>query len=162
MSRLIPHPVLSAALVVLWMVLTRFSLGHLLLGSVIALLAGRALAALHPERPTLRGWRLIPRFIGVLALDILKSNIEMARILIRGAHRSGRDSAFVEIPLKLRSESGLAVLSIVVSATPGTAWIDYDTETGVLTLHVFDLAEVEHSVAMIRKVYEPMLQEIFE
>ena len=51
MTRLIPHPVLSTTLVVLWLMLTRFSLGYLILGTALALVAGRAYSALHPVRP---------------------------------------------------------------------------------------------------------------
>jgi len=44
MSRLVPYPLLSLALLVMWLLLTRFSLGHLILGSGIALIAGKAMA----------------------------------------------------------------------------------------------------------------------
>jgi multicomponent K+:H+ antiporter subunit E len=161
MSRFVPHPILSVGLVLMWMLLTRFSLGHLLLGSAIALLAGHALSALHPEKPRLHGWRILPRFTWVLLLDIGRSNIAVARHILKGK-RSGRAPAFVEIPLKLQSQSGLASLAIALTATPGTAWVEYVSETGLLTLHLFDATEADHYVSMIRDHYEPMLQELFE
>ena len=56
----------------------------------------------------------------------------------------------------------LAVLSIILTATPGTAWIEYSHDRQTLVLHVFDGAETDHYLHVIRDVYEPMLQEIFE
>ena len=56
MTRLLPHPLLTAALILMWLLLTRFSLGHLVLGSVIAVLAGLALARIEPEAPRIRSW----------------------------------------------------------------------------------------------------------
>ena len=64
MNRLVPHPFLSLGLVVVWILLTRLSPGHLLLGSVIALGAGLAFARLEPPRPRLRIWPLI-RLAGI-------------------------------------------------------------------------------------------------
>ncbi|WP_330448642.1 Na+/H+ antiporter subunit E [Paracoccus marcusii] len=54
------------------------------------------------------------------------------------------------------------MLSIILTATPGTAWIEYSHDRQTLVLHVFDGAETDHYLHVIRDVYEPMLQEIFE
>jgi multicomponent K+:H+ antiporter subunit E len=161
MSRFIPYPVLWVGLVLMWMLLTRFSLGHLLLGSAIALLASQAVSALQPERPRLFGWRILPRLAWLLLRDIARSNITVARLILRG-RRSGRAPAFLEIPLRLQSQTGLASLAIALTATPGTAWVEYVSETGMLTLHLFDATEADYYVSMIRDQYEPMLQELFE
>ncbi len=45
------------------------------------------------------------------------------------------------IPLDLRDPFGLTVLSIVLTATPGTLWVQYDSDTGRLLLHVLDLTD---------------------
>lgn len=160
MSRLVPHPLLSLLLLLMWLVLTRFSLGHVVLGGGIALLAGWAMSALQPGRARLRNWHLIPRLFWTLFVDIIRSNIAVTRLIL--TDRGARRSVFLELPLKLRNPSGLAILSIIVTATPGTAWIEYISETGTLTLHIFDGREAELYAKVIRHTYEPMLQEIFE
>lgn len=162
MTRFLPHPILSLLLVLMWMVLTRFSLGHFLLGGALALFAGWTMAALHPETPALRNWRVIPRLFGTLFRDIIRSNIAVTRLILTEGWRSNRRSSFIEVPLKLRSPTGLAVLAIILTATPGTAWIEYVSGTGTLVLHIFDGAESERYISVIRDIYEPMLQEIFE
>lgn len=160
-SRLVPHPLLSLLLLLMWLVLTGFSLGHVVLGGGIALLAGWAMAALQPERPRLRNWRLIPRLFWTLFVDIIRSNIAVTRLILSEG-RNNRQSAFLEIQLALTGQPALAILAIILTATPGTAWVEYVSETGTLTLHIFDGSEADHYVRVIRQIYEPMLQEIFE
>lgn len=162
MTRFLPHPILSLLLVLMWMMLTRFSLGHLLLGGSLALFAGWTMAAVHPETPVLRNWRVIPRLFWTLFRDIIRSNIAVSRLILTEGWRSDRRSSFLEVPLKLRSPTALAVLAIILTATPGTAWIQYVSKSGTLVLHVFDGAESDRYLTVIRDVYEPMLQEIFE
>ena len=161
MSRLFPHPVLSMALILLWLMLTRFSLGYLILGTALSLVAVWAYSALHPARPRVRLWQTIPRLILTLFLDIIRSNLAVARLLLTEG-RSGRRSAFIRVPLRITSGNALALLAIILTATPGTAWVEYDTETGILTLHIFDASEADHYQDVIRNTYEPMLMEIFE
>lgn len=162
MSRIIPYPVLTALLVLMWILLTSFSLGHFLLGSAIALGSGRAMAALQPETPRIRNPRVIIRLLWVFFRDIVSSNITVTRQILTEGRNSTRKSAFIEIPLTLRSQSALAVLAIILTATPGTAWIEYLSESGTLILHVFDASDTEYYIAAVRDTYEPMLQEIFE
>lgn len=161
MTRFIPHPFLSLSLIVLWMMLTRFSLGYLILGTALSLVAGRAYSALHPVRPRVRRWAVVPRLLLTLFRDIVRSNIAVTRLLLTEG-RNARRSAFIQVSLTITDESALAVLAIILTATPGTAWLEYGTETGILTLHIFDASEADHYHDVIGNTYEPMLLEIFE
>ena len=160
-GRLLPHPLLVLVLACMWMVLTRFSLGNLLLGTGIGVFAGWAMHALQPERVPMRSLRMIPRLAWTLFVDIIRSNAAVALLLLTEG-RGRRTSSFLLIPVKLRRPSGLAVLAIILTATPGTAWVEYVSETGTLVLHVFDGAEAAHYLHVVNNVYVPMLQEIFE
>lgn len=161
MSRVLPYPVLTAALLLMWLLLTSFSFGQFLLGGGIALAASRAMAALQPSKPRLRRWQLIPWLLGIVALDILRSNFAVASIILQGSRRD-RAAGFVAIPLDLRDKTGLAVLACIVTSTPGTAWIEYAHDTGVLLIHVLDLVDEEEWIALIKSRYEALLMEIFE
>lgn len=161
MTRLIPHPVLSTTLVVLWLMLTRFSLGYLILGTALSLVAGWAMSALHPSTPHVRRWAVVPRLVLVLFWDIIRSNFAVARLLLTEG-RNGRRSAFVQIPLTITDQTALGFLAMILTATPGTAWVEYETDSGILTLHIFDGSEVQHYRDVVGKIYEPMLMEIFE
>ena len=161
MTRILPHPLLSAALVLMWLLLTRFSLGHLVLGSVIAVLAGLALARIEPEAPRIRSWAALLRLIGIVSVDIIRSNWAVARLMLTNGRHGARTSAFVVIPLRLRDPVPLALLAVILTATPGTAWMEYDREAGTLLLHVFDMIDEEEWCVLIRDRYEALLMEAF-
>ena len=161
MKRLFPAPYLSLVLFGLWLMLTRFSLGYLILGTGLALIAGWAYTALHPATPRIRRWRTIPRLFVTLIVDVIRSNIQVTRLLLTEG-RGTRKSAFIQIPLTVRDENALALLAIILTATPGTAWFDHDPDTGVLLLHVFDLREGADWSATIKTRYESLLLEIFQ
>lgn len=162
MTRVVPHPVLSAVLVLMWLVLTSFSLGNLVLGTVIALIAGWAVEHLHPPRPKFRRWSAIPVLMAIVARDILRSNIAVARVLVMGPNHPAYHSGFVELQLRLRDPNAIAVLAIILTATPGTAWIEFEHEDGRLLLHVLDLRSDADWQLLIRDRYEALLMEIFE
>ncbi|MBS3651510.1 Na+/H+ antiporter subunit E [Pseudaminobacter sp. 19-2017] len=161
MSRVLPYPLLTAGLILMWLLLNSFSLGHLLLGTIIAVAASRVMAALEPSKPRLRRWQLIPRLTAVVTLDILRSNIAVASVILN-PRRCDRVSGFVAIPLELRDKTGLAVLACIVTSTPGTAWIEYDSDSNILLIHVLDLVSEEEWIALIKNRYETLLMEIFE
>jgi len=162
MSRLVPHPVLSLLLLLMWLLLTRFSPGHLVLGSIIGLVAGWALSGLHPQGPRLRRWDLIAKLAAIVSYDIIRSNVAVAWLIATGGRNGKRRSEFIEIPLELRSQGALAILAIILTATPGTAWLEYKPSTGTLLLHVFDLVDEATWRDLIKNRYEALLLEIFE
>src|SRR5215213_3796522 len=107
MSGVLPYPLLSLALIVLWLLLNQsVSVGHIILGSVIAVLASWAMAALRPEKPRIRRPGTILRLAGLVLLDILRSNIAVGRIIVR-SREPGVNAGFMTIPLDLRSRNGL-------------------------------------------------------
>jgi multicomponent K+:H+ antiporter subunit E len=162
MSSLLPYPLLSAALLALWLLLNQsVSPGHLVLGSVLAILASWAMAALRPEKPRIRRPGVALRLAGTVLIDILRSNLAVGRIIVR-SREPGVNAGFVTIPLELRDRHGLAVLSIIITSTPGTIWVNYDAAKGTLLLHVLDLVDEAVWVRTIKDRYERRLMEIFE
>jgi multicomponent K+:H+ antiporter subunit E len=162
MSRLVPYPLLTAALIMMWLLLNLFSPGHLLLGTALALVAGKSMSALQPSKARLRRWDLIPLLAGVVLLDIVRSNVAVASLILSGGRPGRRRSGFVEIPLELRDPTALAILAVIVTATPGTAWMQYDARRETVLLHVFDLIDEAAWLDLIKGRYEAMLLEIFQ
>jgi multicomponent K+:H+ antiporter subunit E len=161
MTRIFPHPLLALSLVVMWLLLNGFSVGHLVLGAAVATIAGQAMSALEPTRPRIRSWSAVVRLFLVVMADIVRSNVAVARIIVAGRpaqHRQG----FVEIDLDLTNPIGLAILGVIVTATPGTAWMDYDAARGRLLLHVFDLVDEDDWRDIVNNRYGRLLREIFE
>jgi multicomponent K+:H+ antiporter subunit E len=56
----------------------------------------------------------------------------------------------------------LAALACIITATPGTLWVEYDSADNTMLLHVLDLIDDEEWVRIIKGRYEKRLMEIFE
>jgi multicomponent K+:H+ antiporter subunit E len=160
-GRVLPYPLMAAALLIGWALLSgSLSPGSLLLGAAMAVGACWFLALLEPRKPRLRRPALALRLLGLVAADVVRSNIAVARIIL-GPGRQDRNSGFVSIPLELRDPNGLAVLACILTAAPGTAWVDYDPARGVLLMHVLDLVDEATWVDTVKNRYEVHLMEIF-
>ena len=162
MTWLLPHPIVSAGLLVLWLLLnTTMSAGHVLLGCAVALAGGWALHALKPPKARIGRPGAILRLGPLVLADIVRSNLAVARIVLGLAGRE-RTSGFVNIPLDLRDPYGLAALACIITSTPGTLWVRHDATTGMLTIHVLDLTDESEWIRTIKGRYERRLLEIFE
>ena len=156
-------PVLVVSLIVLWLLLNRsFSLGHVALGTVLALGVAWASSALRPLQPKLRRAHLGAVLLAIVLRDIVRSNFNVARVVLRFRRGKELEAGFVEIPLVLKDPHGLAVLAGIITATPGTVWVGHDVETSVVTLHVLDLKGQDALIAEVKGHYERLLREIFE
>jgi len=158
---LLPYPVLAVGLAAMWLLLSGVSCGSLVVAVAAALIATHALKMLGEASPHIRRWGAIVEFAGVMFYDIVQSNIAVATTILWGMKRPRR-AGFVTIPLEMRSPSGLAVLAIVITSTPGTAWVDYNVARNELLIHVFDLVDEDEWVRTIKNRYERLLMETFE
>lgn len=161
MNKILPYPLLIIFLIIMWLSLTSFTLGQLLIATIVALIAAQAMAALQPAKARLKRWKSLLKLTGIVLHDIVRSNIAVTKIILQGNKRA-RKSGFMTIPLDLRDPTGLAVLAIIITSTPGTAWLDYNSARGILLLHIFDLVDEIVWLDLIKNRYERLLLEIFE
>jgi multicomponent K+:H+ antiporter subunit E len=149
-----------AALLALWLLLNEsISAGSVLLGCVLALAAARTLAMLEVPRAALRRPLVAAKLVLLVFAEIVRSNNAVARIILGGSRRR---SGFVRIPLEMRNPYGLAALACIITATPGTLWVEYESTGNTVLLHVLDLVDEEAWVRTIKEHYESRLMEIFE
>lgn len=161
MSRILPYPVLSAALAGTWLLLNApVTPGTGLLALAVGLLVPTVMRALRPDAVRVRAPGALMRLVGVVAYDMIRSNLDVARIIL-GLRRGERKTGYVTVPLDLRDPFALTVLSVMLTATPGTLWVQYDSDTGTLLMHVLDLTEGDDWVRRIKTRYERPLMEIF-
>lgn len=160
MRRLLPSPVLSVALFVVWLSLSpSVDAAAVLLGALVAVLAPVLTASLRPTPVRVRRPLVAARLLGRVVLDSLRSNvIVLIAVLSRRALRSG----FVRVPLDVRDPNALAVLAAIVTATPGTAWAELAHDRRALLIHVLSLEDGADVAATIKGRYERPLMEIFE
>lgn len=162
MRRLIPYPLLTLGLLLMWLVLNdSMDPTHVLLGLLMGLVGGAVYARLEPSRGKTGSFVAPAAMLAWLVLvDIIRSNIAVLRIALR-LPAPGRVAGFLAIPLELRDPRGLAALACIVTATPGTSWAHYEAAANVLTLHVLDLVDEEAWVRQFKDRYERRLMEIF-
>lgn len=161
MRKLLPHPILAALLLLLWLVLQQSaSLGHILLGGVVAIAASLAAGKVLPEPVRLKRPLKFIQLMAVAGVDIVRSNFAVLLVLLSPAAKP--KSGFIEIKLELTNRFGLAVLACLLTATPGSAWLEYDGERSTVLIHVFDFVDEAEWVATIKRRYESLLLEIFE
>ncbi len=161
MRRLLPHPVLSAMLLGLWLLFQQSAgLGHVLVGAVLALGIPLAVAPLLPEQVIFRRPLAILKIIAYASIDIVRSNLAVFWVLI---HPNAKPTAgFVEVDLELTHPFGLAVLACLVTAIPGSAWLEYDRTRSVVLIHVFDIMDEAEWVRTLKSRYEKPLIEVLQ
>jgi multicomponent K+:H+ antiporter subunit E len=161
MKALLPHPLLSAGLLIMWLLMQQtVKPGPALVGAVVAVLGGWAFALLRPDTVRVRRLGAILRLARHVAVDVIRSNLGVAQVIL--FRRKDRRSGFVRIQLALRDPQALAVLAIILTATPGTAWLEFDSEEGWLLLHVLDLIDEASWARIVQERYEEPLMEIFQ
>lgn len=152
---------MPAGLLALWLVINK-SLGRSdwLLGGFFALAATVLTNRVRPLHA-------VPRRFGVALMlccrvlaDIVQANVETAWVILRAGRRPP-NSVFIDIPMEMRNPHGLAMLSIIITATPGTVWVGFDPENHLLRLHVLDLDDEASVRQIIKERYERPLMEIF-
>jgi len=154
---------LMIGLLAMWLLLngslapTQIALGMLLaVGMVLGF------RPVRPLQPRIRRPQAIVRLMGRVLIDIVRSNIGVARIILGLVRGRQVRSGFLKVPLDLRDPHGLAALAAIVTSTPGTVWADLTNDGRTLTLHVLDLRDEEAWIRTIKHRYERLLMEIFE
>jgi multicomponent K+:H+ antiporter subunit E len=161
-KRLLPHPILALGLFAMWLLLNQsLAAGQLVLGGAVALIGSRAMAALQPKPVRLKSLLPAPKLAAVVLADIIRSNIAVASIVLCPARRD-RSSGFVRIPLDMRDRHGLTILACIITATPGTLWVQLDRKANWLLVHILDLVDEEEWILLIKSRYERPLMDIFE
>ena len=161
-KRWLPSPLLSIFLLGLWLLLNQtLALGHVLLGAALAVYGPLATVALRPTAVRVRRPRAALRLIGLVAVDIVESNMAVAAVIL-GGHRRHLNSGFMKVPLDMRDPHGLAALACILTGCPGTVWAGLTEDGSMLTIHVLDLKDEAEWVNIVKNRYEKLLMEIFE
>ena len=161
MKRLLPHPLLSAILVVIWLLLVNeLSFGQLLLGAILGWAVPLYTSRFWPEEVKVRRPLVLLRFMVIVLYDIIVANIAVARLIL--GRQDSLQPAFIVMPLVLRSEIGISVLANTISLTPGTVSVSLSPDRRCLFVHSLHTTDPDELVETIRERYEAPLKEILE
>lgn len=162
MKRWIPFPLMSTALLVLWLMLNQtLEPAHLLLGAGLGVVVPLLARDLQPlGYPRLARPFILVRLLGMALVEILRSGVNVSRIILF-SEAAGLNSQFIKVPLDIRNPYGLAMLSCLINSTPGTVWVEILPDSHELALHVFDLHDEQWWINTIKTRYEKPLIAIF-
>ena len=156
-------PLLTIVLLAIWLTVGgKFSAGQIAFGAVLSVVLVLGISRLRPVRPRLHRLYLGIPLAATVLLDILRSNLGVARIVLGLVRDRQVRSGFLEIPLELTDPHGLTILAVIVTSTPGTAWAGLSSDGRTLTLHVLDLQDERATIRLIKQRYEQPLRRIFE
>lgn len=163
MFRLIfPHPLLSASLLVVWLMLVNtVSVGNVVLGGILGTIVPAITAPYWPGRPVVH--RPIKAFTYVLLViwDIIVANFQVAAIvLFKPSNRI--NSQWVTVPIELRSPEAITILAGTITMTPGTVTALLSTCGTSLLVHCLHTDDPDGVRDDIKQRYERRLKEIFE
>ncbi len=161
MKRFLPSPLLSLAVLVLWLLLVGdFSSGSFVLALVLAIVLPLCAGLLQPEHAHLHRLPAIIKLSGRVLRDIIVSNVEVARLIL--GSESHIRPGFIWVPLEIRDLHGITALASIISLTPGTLSTELTPDRRFLLVHCFDLKDAETTISGIKSRYESLLREIFE
>jgi multicomponent K+:H+ antiporter subunit E len=160
--RLLPHPLLSLTLALVWVLLINdFSIGTLLFGLILGVAIAKVTSPYWPGRPKIRSPLTILEYCLIVLWDIVVSNMQVAYLVLFRRGDSLR-SCFVTVPLDLKSPEAIAVLAGTITMTPGTVSADLSADGRSLLVHCLETTDPAETVAGIKSRYEDRLRRIFE
>jgi multicomponent K+:H+ antiporter subunit E len=161
-ARILPHPLLTLTLIVVWQMLVNYvSLGTLVFGTILGIVIPLLTAPYWPDRPRLKNPAMIIEFILVVLWDIVVANVVVAKTILFTS-KSNMHPAWVTIPLDLRSPEAITVLAGTITMTPGTVSSDIAADGRSLLVHCLNAADPDAVRDEIKHRYERRLKEIFE
>ncbi|MEG8027515.1 Na+/H+ antiporter subunit E [Sphingomonas aerolata] len=160
-KRLLPHPALTAMLVVVWLLMANsITVGGILLGPVFGIVLPKFTEPFWPDRPRVRFGRALIGYVGLVLYDIVVANFEVARLILFRRNRDLR-SRWLVVPVALSSPEAITVLAATISLTPGTVSSDVSADGRFLLVHALDVADDAAEIARIKTRYEAPLLRIF-
>lgn len=156
----LPHPLFSLFLALLWLLMVNdLSVAHALLGLALGVAIPVVTHAFWPEEAKIRRPLPLLRYLGVLLVDILRSNLVVALRILRPTRQLR--PGFFTYPLALDDDFAITLLASTISLTPGTVSLHHDGEANTLLIHALHLEDEAEAIATIRTRYEQPLEEIF-
>ena len=161
MSRIFPHPMLSATLLLAWLLLAgSLSLNTLLMAAILALLIPLATQAYWPGRPKIRHPLRLISYIALVVYDVIIANIQVARIILFMPADQIK-SAWITVPVDLPCPEAIALLAGTITLTPGTLTAEFSADNKALLIHALHAPDPDATRDDIKSRYETRLQRIF-
>lgn len=162
LRRLYPHPYLALSLMGVWVLLVN----HVDVGTlVMAFLVGTAIPLISsvwwPGRTVVKAPWALAAYTALVVWDVIVANFQVARIILFMPARQIR-SAWITVPITLRSPEAITLLAGTITMTPGTLTADMSACGKALLIHALHAPDPDAVRDDIKARYEARLKRIFE
>lgn len=152
---------LNVLLALAWSALMgNFDPPYLVFGFVLGYLI---LWLFYQKSPTPKYFREVPlviEFVIFFLWEVILSNIRLTITIL--SPKMNLRPAVVAVPLDLKSEVGIVILSHMITLTPGTLSLDISSNRHTIYVHVYDLDDPDKFVDRIKSKFERRVREIIE
>lgn len=158
---LLPHPLLTVILALVWVILQNgISAGMVVFGIILGIIIPWMTSIWWPDTP--KGFRMGRMILYTLMVmwDIVVANIQVAWIVLT-VPNSKLKPAWIVVPLELTQPEAITVLAGTITLTPGTVTSDLSDEGHSLLIHVLHTDDPDAVRDDIKNRYERRLLEIF-
>ena len=157
MKRWLRHPLYTAVLAIIWMVLQeRLTLGDFLVGYLVGGIVVWVCRDFWTVRVTIRRPAVFVALILDFLREVVKANLQVAWIVIRP--RPDVRPAFIAIPLDLTDDFAITALANMITLTPGTLSVDLADDRSALWVHCLSTDDVDAVREQIKRQFEQPLQ----
>ncbi len=161
MKHLLPHPALSAMLLLVWLLMANtVTVSGVVLGGILSVILPKFTQPFWPDRPRMRIGGAFLRYVTIVLFDIVVANFQVAWVILFRRNRDLR-ARWLVVPVDLSTPEAIAMLAGTISLTPGTVSSDVSSDGRFLLVHALDVADEAREVARIKSRYEARLQRIF-
>ncbi|MCB1738403.1 MAG: Na+/H+ antiporter subunit E [Gammaproteobacteria bacterium] len=160
MKPLLPHPIITPALTLVWLLLNNsFAPGHILLGLLLGWAIPHLTLAFWPDTVKVYKPSALLRLFGLFLYDILVANLVVARLILTGPKHL--KPAFVAVSLDIDHPFAISLLANIISLTPGTVSAQLSDDRRSLWVHALDTDNPDALITEIKTRYEAPLKEAF-
>ncbi len=161
MRKLLPHPLFSFTLLIIWLMLVnKVSVGNVLLGAILGVIVPILTAPYWPGRPHIKNHFKAVEYALVVLWDIVLANFHVAAIILFKRNKDIQ-SKWVCVPLDVTSPEAITILAGTITMTPGTVSSMLSADSSSILVHCLDCEDPDAVRDEIKNRYERRLKEIF-
>lgn len=150
---------INLALALLWMFIgSNFTVPAFTTGYLLGLLSVYILRGFLPGSFYLKRVYAIIRLTFIFIIELIKSNIEVVKIVLRP--KIEVKPAFFAYPCELEDEWAVSLLSALITLTPGTLVVAISDDRSILYIHALDIEDTESEIKSIKESFEHPIEEV--
>lgn len=150
---------INILLAFLWMLMSGdFTLGAFVTGFLIGLVAVYILRNFLPGRFYIKRLYWMLRLFVIFIIELFKANIDVAKVVL--SPKIDIHPGFYAYPNDLEEEWEVALLSTLITLTPGTVVVAISDDYSIIYIHGLDMDDADAEIENIKTSFENVIKEV--